>query len=109
MNKSAFLILVGALSVSPAFAQEHQHGDKKEEQQTPAQKDAVPGKTETKGCCEDMHKAGETKNSTKAKMEKMKAMKEKMAEKMKAKGAEPANSKDEKVGEKKNEKETHEH
>ena len=107
MNISAFFILVGALGFSPAFAQEHQHGDKKQEQQTPAQKDAVPAKTETKKCCEGMDKSGETKDSMKAKMEKMKAMKEKMAEKMKAKGT--ADSKEAQVGEKKNDKDAHEH
>jgi hypothetical protein len=94
------------LSCSPAFAQEHQHGDKKDEPQAPAKKDAAPAKAEAKKCCEGMDKS-----EMKAKMEKMKAMKEKMAEKMKAKGMEGINSKDAQDGEIKIEpsKETHAH
>jgi len=110
MNKWAFLVVVGVLSCSPAFAQEHQHGDKKDEPQAPAKKDAAPAKVEAKKCCEGMDKS-EMKGEMKAKMEKMKAMKEKMADKMKAKGMEGSNSKDAQDGEKKSEpsKETHAH
>jgi hypothetical protein len=109
MNKWAFLVVVGVLSCSPAFAQEHQHGDKKDEPQAPAKKDVAPAKAAAT-CCEGMDKS-EMKDEMKAKMEKMKAMKEKMADKMKAKGMEGSNSKDAQDGEKKIEpsKETHAH
>ena len=110
MNKWAFLVVVGVLSFSPALAQEHAHGDKKDEPQSPAKKDAAPAKAEAKKCCEGMDKS-ELKDDMKAKMEKMKAMKEKMAEKMKAKGMEGSKSKDAQDGEKKSEasKDAHAH
>ena len=99
MNRLAFLFLAGGLALSPAFAQEHQHGEKREGQQAPVKKDDVPAKSGTTECCEGMDKTGEMK----AKMEKMKGMKERMAEKIKASGVEGSKSKDAQSGEKKSE------
>ena len=110
MNRLAFLILIGLLAFSPAIAQEHQHGDKKDEQQTPVKKDPASAKADAKKCCEGMDKS-EMKDDMKAKMEKMKAMKEKMAQKMKARGMEGSKSKDAPDAEKKSEasKDAHAH
>jgi len=94
MSQSIFLVLIGVLALSPAFAQEPQLGDKKEERPAPSKKDAVPTKTETKKCCEGMDKS-EMKDDMKAKSEKMKTMKEKMGEKAKAKTTDGSKSKPE--------------
>ena len=111
MNRLAFLFFAGGLALSPAFAQEHQHGEKREEQQAPVKKDAVPTKSGTTKCCEGTDKTGEMKGDMKAKMEKMKGMKERMAEKMKAAGVEGSKSKDAQSAEKKSEsnKDAHGH
>ena len=92
MSQAIFLVLIGVLAWSPAFAQEPQLGDKREERPAPSKKDAVPAKAETKKCCEGMDKS-EMKDEMKAKSEKMKSMKEKMGEKAKAKTADGSKSK----------------
>ena len=80
---SALVVLFGILAGSAA-AQEHKHEDLKVEGKAPAAKSADSVKAEGKKCCEGMEKkAAGTKDSAQTKQEKMKAMKEKMAEKMK--------------------------
>jgi hypothetical protein len=86
-NLFAMLMLFGTLVAGSATAQEHKHEEHKEEVKAPGPSDAA--KPDSKKCCEGMEKAGEAKEGTptkgdvKTKQEKMKAMKEKMAEKMK--------------------------
>jgi hypothetical protein len=83
-SRVVILVLGGVLGLSPAFAQESKHEEHKDAKPEPAKK-AAPAKTDAMKCCEGMDKTGGTKDAMKAKMEKMPAMKEKMAEKMKAK------------------------
>jgi len=74
------LFVCATLTGARVFAQEPKHEEHKEEKK-------AQGKTDGMKCCEGMEKKGEKKEGTegdmKAKIEKMKAMKEKMAEKMK--------------------------
>ena len=94
----AGIILVVALAGSQAIAQEHKQEEQKGESQTTAQKRADAAKPDSKKCCEGMEKTDDikegapTKSNMKAKMEKMKKMKGKMAEKMK--GSESMKMKD---------------
>jgi hypothetical protein len=104
----AVMIVSAALAGAEARAQEHQHAEQKEESVTPVQKKTEPAKAEGMKCCEGMEKMGDMKagmpmksgmtGDMKAKMEKMKHMQEKIAEKITDKGVktQTQESKDEK-------------
>lgn len=80
----AMVVLSASLVVNGAIAQEHKHEEAKDAGKAPAAKSDNAVKAEGKKCCEGMEKkAGDTKDAPPTKQEKMKAMKEKMAEKMK--------------------------
>jgi hypothetical protein len=87
------VVLSGTLASAGVFreslAQEHKHEERKEAKETPGPKQMEPAKAESNKCCEGMEKMGGMKGDMKAKMEKMKAVKEKMksGEGMKTKDA----------------------
>ena len=102
VGMSFFWLSIGAV------AQEHKHGEHKEEQKAPLKKTTEPAKSDGMKCCEGMEKMSEMKagmpmksemkGDMKAKMEQMKAMQEKIDEKMSDKGVktQTQESKDEK-------------
>jgi len=98
------LILLALFAHMPAFAQEGQHDQHQAQQETPVHKDSAPSKTGSTKCCEGMEKKGEMK----AKMDSMKVMKEKMAEKMGEKGMK-LQTKESKVEKNPTSKDVHQH
>jgi hypothetical protein len=91
-NLFAVMILSVLLAGAEAIAQEHKHEEQKEESKAPVGKGTDAGKADSMKCCEEMKKMDGMKEgmpmkaAMKAKMEKMKAMKQKMAEKMQVPG-----------------------
>ncbi|HWH76426.1 MAG TPA: hypothetical protein VNT76_03605 [Candidatus Binatus sp.] len=97
-------LLIGTPALAQITGEEHKHDDHQSTKGDPAKAAKSPAKMDAMKCCDEMEKKAGSKDATpmkdemKAKMEKMKEMKTKMADKMKEKGADGMKMKEMKGG-----------